>query len=149
MGDDEKTRAIVYVDERDFDTYKKLIKSHYFKGMKNIDLFLCATLIGMNVVGRSSSLDNSKKQDYFRVIDNKNKESMVILKALAISKFDDVNVLSDEDKLFSFCEGYANSGIKQLDAWYNDNEETFDNILTKELLNAWKTLDFDKIKEEN
>ena len=149
MGDDEKTRTIVYVDERDFDTYKKLIKSHYFKGMKNIDLFLCATLIGMNVVGKSSTLDNSKKKDYFRVMDNRNKESMVILKALAISKFDDVNVLSDEDKLFSFCEGYANAGIKQLDAWYNDNDETFDNILTKELLKAWGTLNFDKIKNEN
>ena len=35
-------------------------------------------------------LDNSKKKDYFRVNDNKNKESMIILKSLAISKFNDV-----------------------------------------------------------
>lgn len=149
MSSDTKNRAIVYVDERDFETYQKLIKTHYFKGMKNIDLFLCATLIGINVVGKPSALDNSKKKDYFRVIDNRNKESMVILKALAISKFNDVNVLSDEDKLFSFCESYANSGIKQLSAWYEDNEESFDNILIKELLKAWETLDLNKIKEDN
>ena len=74
---------------------------------------------------------------------------MIILKSLAISKFNDVNVLSDEDKLFSLCEDYANAGIKQLDAWYNDNEESFDNILTKELLKSWETLDFDKIKDES
>ena len=73
---------------------------------------------------------------------------MVILKALAISKFDDVNVLSDEDKLFTLCEDYANAGIKRINDWYNSNEESFDNILTKELLKSWKTLDFDKIKNE-
>lgn len=150
MGNEDKNRTIVYVDADDFDDiYKKLIKSHYFKGLKNIDLFLCATLVGMNVVGKPLPLDNSNKKDYFRVVDNKNKESMIILKSLAISKFNDVNVLSDEDKLFSFCEDYANAGIKQLGAWYNSNEESFENILTKELLKSWQTLDLDKIKDES
>lgn len=149
MSKEDKTRAIVYVDERDFEIYKELIKSHYFKGMKNIDLFLCAALVGLHVVGKPAPLDNSKKKDYFRVIDNKNKESMVILKSLAISKFNDVNILSDEDKLFSFCEDYANAGIKRLNVWYNSNEDSFDNFLTKELLKSWKKLDLDKIKEDN
>ena len=34
----------------------------------------------------------SKKKDYIRVNDNLNKQSMIILKSLAIAKFDDVNV---------------------------------------------------------
>ena len=148
MSEDKKNRTFVFIDERDFEIYQTLMKTHYFKGMKNIDLFLCATLIGIDVVGKPSTLDNSKKRDYFRVNDNKNKESMVILKSLAISKFDDVNVLSDEDKLFSFCEDYANAGIKQLYAWYVDKEESFENILIKELLKSWKTLDLEKIKDE-
>lgn len=146
---DDKGRTLVYIDERDFETYQKLLKTHYFKGMKNIDIFLCAALIGINVVGNPSTLDNSHKKDYIRVLDNKNKESMVILKALAISKFNDVNVLADEDKLFSFCENYANAGIKKINEWYNSNDETFDNILTKELLKCWDTLDVDKISDEN
>lgn len=149
MSNDEKKRNFIYIDDKDFEFYQKLNKTHYFKGMKNIDLFLCATLIGINVVGKSSSLPKSRRREFIRVNDNKNKESMIILKSLAISKFDDVNVLSDEDKLFSFCEVYANSGIKQLNAWYNDDEESFDNILTKELLKFWNDLDFKKIKNES
>ena len=149
MSNDEKKRNFIYIDDKDFEIYQKLIKTHYFKGMKNIDLFLCATLVGLNVVKKSSSLAKSKRREYIRVNDNKNKESMIILKSVAISKFDDVNVLSDEDRLFSFCEDYANSGIKQLNVWYENNEETFDNILTKELLKFWNELDFKKIKDEN
>ena len=148
MGND-KTRNFIYIDDNDFEIYQKLLKTHYFKGMKNIDIFLCSTLIGMAIIGKPSSLAKSKRREYIRIIDNRNKESMAILKALAISKFDDVNVLSDEDKLFSFCEGYAKSGIKQLNLWYDNNEESFDNILTKNLLNVWNTLDFDKIKDDS
>lgn len=148
MSKDDKNRTFVFIDKNDFKTYQDLLKTHYFKGKKNIDIFLCATLIGLNVVGKPSPLDNSEKKDYFRVNDNKNKESMIILKSLAISKFDDVNVLSDEEKLFSFCEDYANAGIKRLNSWYHSKEDTLENILTKELLKSWKTLDFDKIKGE-
>ena len=149
MSKENKNRTFIFIDGNDFETHQKLIKTHYFKGMKNIDIFLCATLVGLNVVGKPSALSNSNKKDYIRVNDNKNKESMIILKSLAISKFNDVNVLSDEEKLFSFCEGYANSGIKRLYEWYESNEETFENILTKELLNSWNTLDFEKIKEDS
>ena len=149
MVKEDKGRTFIFIDERDFEIYQDLMKTHYFKGMKNIDLFLCATLIGINVVKRPSALDNSKKKDYIRVNDNLNKQSMIILKSLAIAKFDDVNVLSKEDKLLSFCEDYANSGIKRLYAWYTDNEESFENILTKELLKAWETIDFEKIDEDN
>lgn len=149
MTKEDKNRTLVYIDKRDFETYQELLKTHYFKGKKNIDIFLCAALIGLNVVGKPSPLDNSHKKDYFRVNDNKNKESMIILKSLAISKFDDVNVLSDEDKLFSFCEDYANAGIKRLNSWYKSKEDSLENILTKELLKSWKTLDFDKIKENS
>lgn len=149
MAKEDKTRNFIYIDDEDFEFYQELKKSHYFsdKSFKNIDLFLFATLIGLKSVGKSSPLENvNKKKDYIRVNDNKNKDAMVILKALAISKFDDVNVLSNEDKLFTFCEDYANAGIKQIYAWYNDDEDSFDNIITKELLKCWKELDFDEIK---
>ncbi|MBQ7928118.1 MAG: hypothetical protein IJ287_05180 [Methanobrevibacter sp.] len=148
MANDKNKRTIVYIDNDDFDFYQELKKSHYFNdnSFKNIDIFLVAALVGFVIEGKPLSLDNAKKKkDYFRVNDNKNKDSMVILKSLAISKFDDVNVLSNEDKLFSLCEDYANSGIKRIYAWYNSDEDTFDNILTKELLKCWKNLDFEKL----
>ena len=152
MSKEDKTRNFIYIDDDDFEFYQELKKSHYFNdnSIKNIDLFVFAALIGLNVVGSPAPLDKvSKKKDYIRVNDNKTKEGMVILKALAISKFDDVNVLSDEDKLFTLCEDYANAGIKRINAWYNDDEESFDNILTKELLKFWNDLDFKKIKNES
>jgi hypothetical protein len=152
MSKEDKTRNFIYIDNEDFEFYQELKQSHYFNdnSIKNIDLFVFATLVGLNVVGKPEPLDNAaKKKDYIRVNDNKTKEGMIILKALAISKFDDVNVLSDENKLFSLCEDYANSGIKRINVWCNDKEESFDNILTKELLKSWDMLDFDKIKDES
>lgn len=149
MSNEDKKRNFIYIDDDDFEFYQELKKSHYFndKSYKNIDLFLFATLVGLKIVGKPSPLDNvNKKKDYIRVNDNKNKDSMVILKSLAISKFNDVNVLSNNDKMFSFCEDYANSGIKRIKSWCNSTEETFDNILTKELLKCWNELDFDEIK---
>lgn len=149
MGNEDKKRNFIYIDDDDFEFYQELKKSHYFKdsSFKNIDLFLFATIVGLKIVGKPSSLDNvDKKKDYIRVNDNKNKDSMVILKSLAISKFNDVNVLSNNDKIFSLCEDYANSGIKRIKSWYYDNESTFDTILTRELLKCWNELDFDKIE---
>lgn len=149
MSDEDKKRNFIYIDEEDFEFYQELKKSNYFKdkSFKNIDLILFATLVGLKIVGTPSPLENvNKKKDYIRVNDNKNKDSMVILRSLAISKFEDVNVLSNNDKIFTFCEDYANSGIKRIQSWYNNNEETFDNILTKELLKCWDELDFDSIQ---
>lgn len=149
MNVEDKKRNFIYIDDKDFEFYQELKKSHYFndKSFKNIDLFLFATLVGLKIVGKPSPLENvDKKKDYIRVNDNKNKDSMVILKSLAISKFNDVNVLSNNDKIFSFCEDYANSGIKQIKLWCNNTEESFDSILTKELLKCWNELEFDRIK---
>ena len=143
---DKKTRTFIFIDDDDFDKYQKLLKTHYFKGKKNIDLFACATLVGLYSVENPSPLDNSNKRDYIRVNDNKNKESMIILKSLAISEFNNANVLADEEKLFSFCENYANAGIKELYLWYEDNHFDFDEKMTKFLLNFWNTVDLDVLK---
>ena len=147
MEFEDKKRTIIYVDKSDFKTsYKELMNSYYFKDQRNIDLFTCAALVGLYVVEEPLKLDNSNKQDYVRVNDNKNKDSMIILKSLAISAFGDVNVLTDEDKLFSYCEGYANSGIKQLYEWFKDPNYDFDTTLTKVLLEHLKSVDLEKLE---
>lgn len=143
----KKNRTFIFIDNDDFDKYQKLFKTHYFKSKKNIDLFACAALVGINSENGPLKLDNSNKKDYIRVNDNKNKESMVILKSLAISEFNNANVLADEEKLFSFCESCANSGIKELYLWYSDSNFDFDNELGKLLLNFWKKIDLNTLKE--
>ena len=147
MSKDDKKRTFIFIDESDYDNYKELKETHYFKSKKNIDLFLCATLIGIYCVKEPMELDNSSKKDYIRVNDNQRNDAMPILKSLAISKYNDVNILSNENDLFGYCENYANSGIKQLYAWYKDPAFEFDTILAKELLKCWAGIDFDLFKE--
>lgn len=147
MSKEDKKRTFIFIDGSDYDNYKELKETHYFKSKKNIDLFLCTTLIGIFCVKEPMKLDNSSKKDYIRVNDNQRNDAMPILKSLAISAYGDVNVLSDEDKMFGYCEDYANAGIKQLYSWYKDPAFEFDTILAKELLNCWKSIDL-KLFEE-
>lgn len=143
----KKKRTFIFIDNDDFDKYQKLLKTYYFKGKKNIDLFACAAFVGINSDMGPIKLDNSNKKDYIRVNDNKNKESMVMLKSLAISEFNNANILADEDKLFSFCESCANSGIKELYLWYSDSNFDFDQQISKFLLKFWDTIDLDELPE--
>ena len=39
MVKEDKGRTFIFIDERDFEIYQNLLKTHYFKGMKNIDIF--------------------------------------------------------------------------------------------------------------
>lgn len=52
MSKKDKTRNFIYIDDDDFDFYQELKKSHYFNdnSIKNIDIFVFAALIGLNVV---------------------------------------------------------------------------------------------------
>ena len=80
MSKKDKTRNFIYIDAEDFDFYQELKKSHYFNdsSIKNIDIFVFAALIGLNVVGSPWPMnDVSKRKDYLRVNDNKNKEAKI------------------------------------------------------------------------
>ena len=138
-------KTIVYVDENDFRFYQKLVKKHHlFKN--NIHLFTCAVLIGKFLLKKPKNIPKGHKKDLFRVIDNLDDENMAILKCIAISSMDDVDIIADENKLFSYCERYANSGIKQIEEWY-EGAYDFDTEFSKVLLNAWNDIDFDKLEQ--
>lgn len=136
-------RVTINIDSKDFELYQKLIKStDYFKN--NLHLFTCAVLVGKFIVEKPMSI--KKNKSYIRVNDNANDENLVILKCLAIAAADDVNILTDEDRLYSYCEKYARTGIKQIYEWYVDTAYDFDVSLAKALLKAWKNIDLENIK---
>ncbi len=137
MSDDRR----VYVDSTDFSFYQEILKDDYFK--KNIDLFACAALVGKYVIGKSKSIE--KRKQYLIPSHNSNSESMIILKCLAISECDDVNVLSDPEKLYTICEGYARTGIKQIYEWYTDRTSDFETHLAEVLLKAFSEIDLGSI----
>ena len=140
----ESKRTLIYIDNDDFKLYQDLIKNtdKYFKN--NLHLFTCAVLVGKFVVNKPGSF--KKKKDYIRVNDNANDQNLIILKSLAISYNDGVSILSDEDKLYSYCERYAITGIKQIWEWYDDNSYDFGTTLSKVLLKTFNELDFDTLK---
>ena len=134
----ESKRTLIYIENEDFELYQKLIKNtdKYFKN--NLHLFTCATLIGKFEVWKSSKL--KKKKDYIRINDNSSDQNLTILKSIAISNNENVNILTDEDKLYSYCEGYANTGIKKIYEWYEDSAHDFGTTLSKVLLKAFKNI---------
>lgn len=132
-----KKRSIVYIDEDDFKFCQKLIKNkNYFKN--NIHLFTLATLVGKYVLNASKNIPKGKRKDFFRVSDNKDDDNMVILKSIAISSLNDVSILNNEDDIFSYCEMYANAGIKEIKKWDDLN---FSTELSNALVKAWKKID--------
>ncbi len=136
-----KRRSIVYIDEDDFKFCQKLIKKYDFKN--NIQLFTLATLVGKYVIKESKQIPKGNKKDFFRVADNKDDDNMVILKCLAISSLNDVAILNNEDDIFSYCEKYANAGIKEIKTW---EKLDFNIELSDALMKFWKKINFDLLE---
>ena len=58
---------------------------------------------------------------------------MTLLKCFAIMESGDINIIKDEDAMFSICEEYTTSGIIKLTEWYNSNEQDIIETLSEEL----------------
>lgn len=127
---EESHRTTINVDETEFEKYYQMFTNEtgYFKN--NIQLFTIATLIGKFVIKKRIPI--TKQHTYFRYADNASTDEIQILKALAITEVNDINILIDHDEMFKICEEYARSGIKQLYDWYTDKNVDFDT----ELLNV-------------
>lgn len=138
-----KKRSIVYIDDDDFKFCQKLIKNKkYFKN--NIHLFTLAALVGKYVIKESKEIPKGQKRDFFRVGDNITDDNMVILKCLAISSTNDVTILNNEDDIFSYCEKYANAGIKEIKHW---EKSDFGAELSEALIKCWKKIDLDLLSD--
>ncbi len=135
-------RTLIFVDVDDFELYQDLTKTPFFN--KNIDLFTCAVLVGKYIVKKSEVINRQK--DYIRVNDNLNNENMTILKCIAISSTENINILNDEKSLFGYCERYARTGIREIHEWYNDSTEDFYNILTEKLLEAFDEVNLEALE---
>ena len=68
---------------------------------------------------------------------------MAILKCFAISSLNDVAILNNEDDMFSYCEKYANAGIKEIKNW---EKLDFNTELSNALIKFWKKIDFDLLE---
>ena len=122
-----KTRTTINVYDEYFPVYQEIIKYPEWGLRDNLKLFTITVLIGKYIVGEKISLEDHVNT-YLRVRDNDKKDDMTLLKCFAILESGDVNILKDEDAMFTICENYTTAGIKQLKEWYDSNEQ--DIILT-------------------
>lgn len=141
---EKNKRTFIYIDNNDFEIYRRIIKeTKYFK--KNLELFTCAVLVGKFIVKQPLPLKSRK--DYIRADTDTSSQNFTILKCLAIANYNDVNILNNEDKLYGYCEKYANAGITKIYEWYTDKNYDFETIISKMLLEFWDKIDLKSLNQ--
>lgn len=101
----------IYVDKRDLDDFNKLKeKGSPFENSQNKDVFLAAMVVGYHEGGR---IGLKNKEGYVRE-EYLTDEERTLIRAIAVSAEGDLNVLLDEQKVYSIAEEYAAGGISLL-----------------------------------
>ncbi|WP_042708475.1 hypothetical protein [Methanobrevibacter wolinii] len=117
-----KQRLTININKKYYSLYQDIIDNTEWGNRNNLKLFTITVLIGKYIVNKSMPITNNS-HPYLRVRDNDQKEDMTILKCFAILESGDINILKDEDKMFTICENYTTAGIIELTKWYKSNEE--------------------------
>lgn len=103
----------IYVDKKDIPDFNRLKeKDSPFADAQNKEIFLAALVVGYNEGGR---IPLKNREGYFRT-EYLSDEERALIRAIAIATEDDLNVLLDEDKVYSIAEEYATGGISLLKA---------------------------------
>ena len=87
-----------------------------FESMKNI--FMLATFIGYNEEKRTPL--GKDKEMIFAWAQFSPEEDVPLLRALALSETEDIEVLTDQDQILTIAEEYANGGIIEIQKQVED-----------------------------
>jgi hypothetical protein len=122
----------IYVDKKDISSYDLLRqKPSPFANGQNKDIFLAALVVGYH---EGVKLPLKSKEGYFRTEYLKSEEKALI-KSIAVATTGDLNVLLDEQRIYSIAEEYATGGISLLlDRVQNDSYGSYAKKLENELL---------------
>lgn len=141
MSESKKVDRI-YVDKKDLEDFRKLVKEKYspFADCQNKEIFLAAMIIGYHEGGR---IPLKSKEGFFRK-EYLSDEEHALIRAVAVSSEGSLNVLLDEQKVYSIAEEYATGGIALLKARVFSGEYgSYAKKLESELLRTFR-----KIAEE-
>lgn len=101
----------LYIDKKDLDDWRRLKdKDSPFAGFDNKDIFVAAMAVGYN---EGSNIELKSKEGYF-FSDNLKPDELALVRAIAVAEEGSLNVLLDEQKVFSIVEQYATGGVKLL-----------------------------------
>jgi hypothetical protein len=139
---EKKKVAIIYIDKKDTDSFDKLRqKPSPFANGQNKDIFLAALVVGYH---EGVKLPLQSKEGYFRTEYLKDEEKALI-KSIAVATTGDLNILLDEQKIYSIAEEYATGGISLLrdkvqSGGYGSYAKKLENELLKNFEKVVKTL---------
>jgi hypothetical protein len=104
----------IYVGRKDLKDFRDLVKEKHspFADSQNKDIFLAAMIVGYHESGR---IPLGSKEGFFRE-EYLSDEERALIRAVAVSTEGDLNVLLDEQKVYSIAEEYATGGIALLKA---------------------------------
>jgi dnd system-associated protein 4 len=128
---DETSRDTVAIDATVHELYKRLTEGNDilnvpFRSMK--DMFMWAVCLGVQQ-GRRKPL-TSKRVTIFRWAQLDSQIDVPLLKAIAIAKIGDVDVLLRRNEILTLAEEYANAGIYDLrDAILEDYRQPLWNLV--------------------
>lgn len=137
MNDKEPDR--LYVRASDIEDYDRLKeKDSPIAGKENKDLFMLAMCIGFHE-GIPAELGKSK-EGFVRIEYLKERDKSII-KAIAVEKEGNLEVLLDKRKVYSIAEQYAASGIKLLkDKVFSGGYGSFSKKIESELVDEFKKI---------
>lgn len=134
----EQPRDYIYIDISYHQLYDDLRKVREdekqppFKEMKHI--FMLAALIGY-IEEKWVALEKNQKNIFLRT--SLKEEDIFLLRAIALAKTDDPEVLANERELQNIAEGYANGGIPVIKEKIEDRPgRRIDNLV--DLLLSWE-----------
>lgn len=103
----------LYVDRKDLDDWKRLKeRDSPFAGCDNKDVFLAAMAVGYNEHAKME-IQKGRRDGYF-FSDNLKPDELAIVRAIAVAEEGSLNVLLDEQKVYSIAEQYASGGVRLL-----------------------------------
>lgn len=112
-----------------------------FSGKNAIDVFMYAVIFGKFIEHKSTPLKSVDAYVNFRNVPS---DYWTILRSIAISEHNDLNLLVDDNNVAKVVEKYANAGIKPLYDFYFENEFTFIQRIELLLMDAFEELGYDK-----
>lgn len=106
--------------------------------MKNVEFFTLTVLLGKYVVKQRKAVDGAIDQLFKTTKENRRKDGMTILKAVAVDEVNNPFILKDELAMRKIWIEYSYAGFDKLYEWYNDGNEEFENKLSDLLLSNFK-----------
>ncbi|MDZ4170522.1 MAG: hypothetical protein U1C19_00025 [Methanobacteriaceae archaeon] len=130
------------INKSDRTTYKKLKKLGPFKGQHNSCIFVVAVALGFFKAKNGIELDDP---DQFLHDHNLTERQKSIIKAVAVHKENNLEVLANQDKVVKIANEYANAGLPLIESMVNEHDPDFITSLEDKMVDYFDTEKMGKI----